>query len=134
MPHRPADVVKDGTVVDSEKANQPHDKPKRPLKWSGNLSQSLAEVGLDSDLVDRLSSMSLSTVGDLLSIRPQAYDDHGPVHGAGTTEEEGVLCLSGRVVRTWVVLDANGESSRHLCLMGQRECALKPNRADATSR
>jgi RecG-like helicase len=114
--------AEDGARREAATESQPREKT--PDRWGGNLVQSLTEVGFTQELVDIFAEMSVATVAELLAIQPSGYEDHGAVLGAGTTQEEGDLCLSGRVARTWVVLDAKGEAQQHVGFTGQEECLV----------
>jgi len=107
-----------------EVASESQLREKAPDRWSGNLVQSLTEVGLPQELVDIFAGMSVTTVAELLALQPSGYEDHGVVVGAGTTQEPGDLCLSGRVVRTWIVLGAKGVTQQHVAFAGQEECLV----------
>jgi len=85
---------------------------------TGFEGRNLAELGVASELRERLGAHGVKTLLDLLLLPPVGEEVVRPVYGAGREIPEGRAAIGGRVQGRWTRLQPDGTRTTHLLLHG----------------
>lgn len=99
-------------------AEPPARKQPRRALWNGNPSVALSDLDVDEDLVLQLAEHDITTVHDLLVLRPVAERVFKPIHGAGRELPQGRIAVGGRLAGIHTVLRPDGSRTVHATLKG----------------
>jgi ATP-dependent DNA helicase RecG len=105
-------------------------EPRQPF-WSGNPYQEVKTLPIEPSLADALLTAGISTVADLLHLRPTDQEILRPIHGAGRPLPQGRIAVGGRLAGRHTVLRNTSREARATLVGADRLTLTWSDPADA---